>query len=245
VVVDQPIAVAPVESPVIVDPPIADPPVEPAKPTDWRDRRIAQLTAQLYEAKAKAVAVGTPEPTAPVVADSAEFERRVSAEAEVRAQTAEFNRACNEVADIGRAAFTPAVFNARVAEITKLVNGSDSVEVARYNQFLSAAIETGEGAKLLHGLGGDLNEAARIMALSPVKMAIALAKLAGASTEPVVTPGNSLSGAPRPITPIGSRASNAADISPSDPDRSDALTTSAWMAKREKEAEAAAKARMN
>jgi len=223
-------------------------------PVDWRERRIAQLTAALHEARGTAKpAAGTeiaPTPaavSAPPGVDPAEFERRVAAEAAARAELAEFNRQCNDVAAAGRSTFGETEFNGRVAELTKLVNGTDVGEVQKYNQFLSAAIETGEAPKLLHVLGGDLNEAARIMALSPVKMAVELTKLAAKTQGGGAAPGadNALSNVPKPISPVGNRNASAADISPDDPARADALPIDIWMAKREAAAEARAKRQLN
>ena len=47
-----------------------------------------------------------------------------------------------------------------------------------YNLFLDTAIETGEGPRLLHELGSNLDEAFRILSLPPTKMAVELAKRA-------------------------------------------------------------------
>jgi len=213
---------------------------------DWRDRRIRQLTAQLHEARAKAGGAapiageneaGTGAAAAQAGYTQEEFQRQVEAAAARQAELNEFNRVCNEVAAQGRSAFGEAEFNGRVAELSKIVNGADQGEVAKYNDFLLATIETGQGPKLLHALGGDLNNAARIMSLSPVKMAVELAKLAladagGGGSAPA---GNAITSAPRPITPVGARNAEAANIAASDANRADALSTRDWMAKREAE----------
>jgi hypothetical protein len=158
-------------------------------------------------------------------ADDAEVNRRAAA---IAAQN-EFNRSCNETAAAGRQQFPD--FDTRVAELVKTIDQKDPSQVSAYNSFLAAAIETGEGPKLIHALGGDLNEASRIMALSPVKMAIELTKLATGATP--------MTRAPKPVTPVGSRGTSHEAIDASDPERSDKLDTATWM--RRREAELAAK----
>ena len=59
---------------------------------------------------------------------------------------------------------------------------------------VEAAMETGEAAKVLYELGKNPDEAARIMALPPTKMAVAVAKIA---VKPSSAP--AVSKAPPPI----------------------------------------------
>lgn len=206
---------------------------------DWRERRLKEQTAKRREAERRAAdleaelaqyrtgntsgaAAGASGATEP------DLDQLVEARAAERAAVAEFNRQCNEVAASGQEEFGQAEFNSRVQALTGLVDRGDPQEAIRYNQFLVAAIETGDAPKLLHQLGGDLNEAARIMALSPVKMAVELTKLAAKA------PAAEVSGAPKPIRPLatgGTRSHEA--IAPDDPDRGDRLTTREWMQRRE------------
>lgn len=207
----------------------------PAKPTpaDWRDRRIATLTARLREAEQRAPEV------APTVADPAaatpDIDRLANERAGQIAAQAEFTRRCNETALAGRGAFGEAQFNSRVQALQTLVDLQSPADVGAFNQFLDAAIETGEGPRLLHNLGADLNEASRIMALSPARMGIELAKLAGRPAE--------VSNAPRPVTPVGSAGRSHDRIDPTDPARADGLTTAEWMRRREEQVAATAKSR--
>jgi hypothetical protein len=67
-------------------------------------------------------------------------------------------------------------------------------------EFLELATTSDAGAKLIHHLGTDLDEAARIAALPPVQMARELTKLEFKLAQPVAKP---VSKAPAPITPIG------------------------------------------
>lgn len=218
--------------------PEPDPKPSPAVAQDWRDRRIKTLTARLREEERKnanagaAGSVGADDggSAAPAPASEAELEALVDQRAAERTAVAEFNRQCEEVATQGRAEFGEDEFNSRIRGpqgLTSLIDPGDPQDVVRYNQLLIAAIETGEAAKLLHSLGGNLNEAARIMALSPVKMAVELTRMAA---RPVAE----LSQAPKPIRPVATGgARNHEAIDPTDTDRADRLSTGEWMRRRE------------
>lgn len=216
--------------------PSPEPEPEPApaavKPQDWRDRRIAQLTARLREeqrkngAAAPVAGAGEAAASGSETRTAAELDALVEARAAERAAADSFNRQCNEAAAAGRAAFPD--FDTRIVALKSLVEGGDATDLVRYNQLLLAAIETGEAPKLLHSLGQDLNEASRIMALSPVRMGIELARLAAKQAgEP--------STAPRPIRALSPGSGSHDRIAPSDPDRADRLSTREWMARREAE----------
>lgn len=138
----------------------------------------------------------------------------------------EFNRRCNEVAEAGRRSF--ADFDLRVSKLVGLVDPNDPQGIAGYNQFLNAALETGEASKILHTLGGDLNEASRILSLNPLRMAVELTRMASRPT-------TEASGAPRPINPAATAAMAArSSTSPDDPG-SDNLSTEEWMRRREEQ----------
>jgi len=212
-----------------------------AKPAsrDWREARIDVLTAKLRQAEAEARAAAAKttattetkalDPAANIRLDEAEIDRRASERAQQQSQWDSFNRSCNDAAQAGRLAFTD--FDTRVGELRKLFDPNDPTQVANYNGFLAAALETGEAPRLIHELGGDLNEAQRILSLPPLKMAVELTKRAARA------PGQ-VSGAPKPITTVGSRGASHAAIDPADPDRSDGLSTKAWMERREAQVKA-------
>lgn len=186
---------------------------------DWRDKRIAQLTARLRAAEASKPAN---DPAAS--GGDGDFESRVQAEASKRAAQAEFNRQCNEVAKSGRELFPD--FDTRVQALQRLTDSNDPQSLAQYNTFIAAAIETGEAPKLLHELGANLNEASRIMGLSPVKMGVELAKLASGK-------GTAVSNAPKPIVPLGGRGQNHEKIEPDDPVNGAKLDKKTWFERRE------------
>jgi len=224
---DAPPTVAAVTPPAASDSAAALPegpkPAEPAVPKeDWRDKRIATLTARLRERERQGA---TPQPAAAGEAPltQADVDRLADQKAAAIAAAQSFNERCNAAAIAGRAAFPD--FNTRLGELTKLVDRQDQESVGTYNRFLQAALETGQAPKVIHALGGDLNEAARIMALPPAAQGVALARLADKEPEPV-------SRVPKPITPVGGRGAAATEIDPRDPERADNLTTDAWMERR-------------
>lgn len=204
------------------DPKVQDSPLEPKE--DWRDKRIAKLTAKTRELQEQLANAGKPG------LSEEEVNRRAGEQAERLASAKAFNDACNSVVENGKKTFPD--FEARVTNLRKIdtpvagPNGQTAASPA-YNQFISTIVEMGEYApKIIHALGGDLNEAERILSLSPVKMATELAKLA------VKEPGK-LSSAPKPITPIGSKSGSSTPVDPTDKSRGDSLSTSEWMARRQ------------
>lgn len=211
-------------------------------PKDWKDRRIDRLTAQLNAARREveaAKAAGTPPPAAAeerLAASEADLEALIEQRAQERAVQQEFTRRCNETADAGVAEFGDAEFRGRVQNLVGLVQGGGQDELARYYQLLGGAIDTGKGPALLHHLGGDLNEASRLLELSPTRMGIELERLARRLGDAGAAPAPS--DAPRPIRPVGqagngSRATIAAD----DAERADQLSTAEWMRRRNAQVE--------
>lgn len=211
-------------------PPTVTPP--PTEPQDWRDKRIATLTRRLRELQERPA---TPPPTpagtappAPPLQPPTDLDALVNQRAREMAAVQDFNRRCDETAAAGRAAFGEAEFNGRIASLQKLVDNTDPASVQAYNAFLMAAIETGDAPRVLHELGADLNEAQRILAMPPPKMAVELTRRA-------IVPPSQVSSAPRPIVPIAQRGAAHERISPDDPDRADHLSTAEWMRRREEQ----------
>ena len=213
-------------------------PTPPAAPkeADWRDKRISTLTRRLKEMQER----GQQQPPPPAVPTGSLTQADVDRLAESRARELavihDFNRRCDEVALAGRRTFGEQVFNGQVANLQKIVDQDDPTSVQNYNSFLMAAIETGEGPKLLHMMGSDLDEAQRIMGLPPTRMAVELTKKAMAQ-------GDQVSGAPRPLTPVGGRGATHEQIQPDDAERADHLATADWMRRRETQLAERAKAR--
>ena len=218
------------------------PPPPPAARTDWRDRRIGELTQRNREQRAELerlrAQVGPQDPgrapngqyQSPAgyqgpggPPDQATIDQQIQQRAAVLAAGQEFNRRCNEVAEAGRRTY--ADFDTQVGRLVGLVDNQDPQSMAQYNEFLSTALETGEAPKLIHALGGDLNEASRILSMSPRQMAVELTRMAA-------RPITELSQAPRPINPAATSAqAQRTSTSPDDPG-SDNMSTEEWMRRR-------------
>ena len=125
-----------------------------------------------------------------------------------------FNEQCNRIYTDGKAAFPD--FDQAVANLQMLGANRD---------FLELATSSDAGAKMLHHLGTDLDETARLMSLPPVQMARELTRLEFKLSQPAAP--KPVSKAPAPITPLGSSASN--DVG--DPAR---MSDAEWFAQRQK-----------
>lgn len=193
-----------------------------AKPVeDWKDARIRQLTAKLADERKKRAELPAEESKP---GESAEIERQVELRAQAKARIDAFNKACTDAAAEGKAKFPD--FDQRVGELVRLIDPQDPASAAAYNEFLVAALETGKAPEIIHALGGDLNEAARILSLPPIKRAVELTRLA--EKEPSAAPD-----LPKPIKAIGSNKGAAAtQIDPADASRADNLSTAEWIRRR-------------
>jgi len=150
-------------------------------------RQVEALQAQLQSQQRSAQPTQTPQAPAalPDMIPVAEVERLV----EARAPAQSFNSACDHIADTGAAKF--ADFGDAVKNFSLL--GGPSVPL------LEAIVDLGPdaGAKVFYDLGKNPDEAARILALPPVKMAMALSKMASAAPKAIP-----VSKVPEPIKPV-------------------------------------------
>lgn len=234
-------------------PPVEPPPADPASNVpreteteprqDWRDRRIGEQqqrlrerNARIAELEAQLASQGQPPqpsqppqygqqpPPQPVGAAPGDIQRQINEAAARLASNQEFTRRCNEVAEQGRRVYGN--FDQRVQRLVGLVDGQDQVQVNHYNDFLKAAMQTGQASRLIFELGGNLDEASRIMAMDPVGMTYELTRMS-------MRTGSEASAAPPPLTPIASAAqSNRTMVQPDDPETADTLDTSEWMRRR-------------
>lgn len=199
---------------------VEETPEEKAKREPWFQKRIGELTREKYEAKRQADSVA--QEAAQLREQLARIQQGEDAEAEqvdvhtLARQEAQrivaeqsFNDTCNKVYAAGKAEFPD--FDNAVANLQMVGVNRD---------FLELATSSDAGAKLIHHLGTDLDEAARIAALPPVQMARELTRLEYKLAQPVAT--KPVSKAPAPITPIGSGGVT-------DPGLRDDLPIDEWM----------------
>ena len=149
-----------------------------------------------------------------VEANQGDYQTNVRQEAQRLNAEQSFNESCNKVYATGKAEFID--FDQSVANL-------QMVGVSR--DFLELATTSDAGAKLIDHLGHDLDEAARISAMSPVQMARELTRLEFKLAQITVKP---VSKAPAPINPIGAGGSTDSGLR-------DDLPIDEWMRRRNKE----------
>lgn len=193
---------------------------------DWREKRIAVLTARLAEERTKNAQPKTTTTETGDTVPRSEVDRLAGEQARIMAANAAFNQACNDVAIQGRKAYPD--FDAKVAELRKLVDPSDPQQAAAYNQFLADVLDTGDGAKIIHTLGSDLNEASRVLGLAGARRGMELVQIVNRA------PGE-ISKLDKPITALRGGGAAHSTIRPDDPERGDSLTTAEWMKRREEQ----------
>lgn len=183
---------------------------EATKKEPWFQKRISEVTREKYEAKRAAEqAINETHQLREQIArlqNGEQYEppaQDVHTLAERRAQelVAErvFNENCNKVYDAGKTEFPD--FDQAVANLQ--MTGATA-----NRNFLELVATSDAGAKLLHHLASDLDEAARIAALPPVQMARELTKLDLKLAQPRT---KAVSKAPAPITAISSGKADSKD----------------------------------
>lgn len=202
---------------------------EKPKGPDWKDKRIATLTARLNAKNTAAPA----EPAKPLD-PTADFNRRVAEEAQRLAPqlTAmqKFDEACLVAVTKGKEEYGDKEFVGAVNALRSIVDETDAASQATYTDLIESALETGAAPAIIFDLGSNLDEAQKLFDMSPKRRAVELtrkaAALGGAAESSTL---------PKPIVPVESRGARHEAISPSDPARSDNLSTADWMARREAE----------
>jgi len=150
---------------------------EAPKKEPWFQKRIGELTREKYEARREAetraeeLAQLREQLARQQQGDTTEQPRGdvqtlVQREAERIVAERSFNDACNKVYATGKSEFP---------DFDKAVANLQLVGVSR--EFLELTATADAGAKLLHHLGTDLDEAARIASLPPLQMARELTRL--------------------------------------------------------------------
>ena len=168
-----------------------DPPRPKHKP--WFQERIDTVTREKYEAirraeAAEALAERLSKGEAPKQDIPQDIDSLAEKKAAELVQQREFNAKCDAIYSSGNGEFGQE-WDTTLANFGML---------GGLNQpFLEAVTELPDAHKVLHQLGSDMDAAARIMSLPPIKMAFELAKL---SSKPVKTA--PVTKAPPPIAPL-------------------------------------------
>jgi len=176
-------------------------PEDKAKKEPWFQKRIGELTREKYEAKRQAetnaeearqyreafARTQQGEQTTQQPAGQVNFSL-VQQEAARMVAQGRFDEACNKVHATGISEFPD--FDAALSNLQMVGVNRDFLEL----------VSTGDaGAKLIHHLGSDLDEAARILSMPPVQMARELTRLEIKLGQTTAKP---VSKAPAPITPV-------------------------------------------
>lgn len=186
-----------------VDPsaPSVDPaPLEPPKPTGtpaWVQPRIDQITREKHEAirqadefKRQLEEARRTTPPTPVIPPQQFTQEQITQAARQMREIEKFNENCQRTYDAGKkehADFDQAVNN------LKLLGG----ESPQYAMLIQAATNATDGHKVLHHLGNNMEEAQRLMSLSPIQLGIEMERVAG-RVKALPKPSN----APPPVRPI-------------------------------------------
>ena len=226
----EPVEGAPVEAVATEAEPAAKP--EPKQPA-WEVKRINEITREkheesrlrqaaereLSELRAKVARPATPESDLEARAEAL-AEQKFSRFQEDNKQRA-FTDSCNRVADAGATEYKD--FDDTIATL-------NATGVMR-PELIEAALEIADkdAHKVLYALGKNPAEAARIAALSPVRMAAALAKIAvETKSAPAAPSPRAVSKAPAPIDTVQG-SSGAAET---DPEKMSAEQYAAWRDKK-------------
>lgn len=188
----------------------------------WYERRIDEVTRARREAERERDALramierqaSQPDQAAqaqPQAADPYELAKQIAHQ-----QT--LNEAANRTYEAGKAEFG-ADFDAAVSTLQQVT------DLSKRTDFLEAVTALPNAHAVYHHLGKNPDEAAHVLALPPVKMAIELANMSAKVGRP-----KAQSKAPAPITPLGRSATPSADLS-------DDLSTAEWIARREAQLE--------
>lgn len=182
-----------------------------------REKEASDARARELEAQLELLRAGKKEGD-PEVKNLSEKDIDALAEkkAEEKMRVDAFNKACNDVYEAGKAAYND--FEAVLSNYRDIGGLTPAL--------IEAALETGEGHKVLYELAKDRDTAYRVMRMSPVKMAVEVTRLAEKVSKPKPAP---VSKAPAPIKPV----KGAANAEP-DPEK---MSTAEWMEWREKKLE--------
>lgn len=217
----------------------AEAPKAPDKPkrTPWYQERINELTAQktkervAREAAEAKLAALAPKPDAeqPKPFDPKEFEGLIEQRAQSLLAQKDMERRSRGFLEAGEKEFGATAFQEKCNEVAALGAG-DSRE---FMQLVTDADVLPDGHKVVAALADHPEEAQRILAMDPIKMAGALVRFAST----IKPPEKQISNAPAPIKPVGGTAKAS--------EPSDTMTMEQWIALRNKTARVSAGGKRN
>lgn len=197
------------------------------------EREVATLRGQSQQAPVPPAAPqwtsegdGLPQPQPPPsAADPAAFERIVQARAAQIAQQQTFTDRCN-------ATYAEGTKDPATPDFAQALRGFDMFGgLQRFPDLVEAAISVPDGHRLLHHLGTHLDEAERVLSMSPAARTMELGRL---SARMAAAPTPKPSGAPPPPVPIRG-VSAGGEPGPDDQGRfSDQAAYRAWRAKQQR-----------
>jgi hypothetical protein len=205
-------------------------------PSDFAKKRLQQridkLTARNKALEASLVA-SQQGGKAPSTQDEAAIARLVEERAEVLAEeranakvaSRSYDNDANAVVTAGKSQFGEKEFMERVERLKEIRDPEDVEEIKQYSRLIGALMKTGEAPRLIHALGDDLETASRLMRLDGFELGLEVAKFAAKE------PPASVTGAPKPITPVGNRGRNHEPLK-AEAAEGDRLTTAEWMRRR-------------
>lgn len=186
---------------------------------EWAQRKIDKLTAQKYQVRAEKQLLErelaelraklNPEQTSEPTLKPEDIDRLAEEKAAKRIAAQQFNEKCNSLVEHGRKEFKDDFEQAikTLGMMGALFEGNEPTE------FAQLVTECDAPHKVLHYLGTNPEEAERILALPSRSQARAIGLLEARLAQ---KPEPSVSKAPEPIKPVGSRSSSSA--LPSDED---------------------------
>lgn len=185
-----------------------------AKPEkmDWRERRRIEETNKRKQAEAErdelrkeierlrgpAPATDDETTTQPKAIEDIRREERENARREIEAeqQSRSFAEATGRVLKAGQTAYQD--FDAKRAELVE----NFGEQLAARPDFFEAIVEMPNGHDVFYALASDPDQAESVLSLTPVKMAMALAKIASDVGKPAAPVSKPISKAPAPIRPV-------------------------------------------
>lgn len=202
---------------------------QPKKPLSWEMKRIHEETNKRREAEQRARdleaelarARGNPpsDPPADGTPPSIDEIRRQEREAirreeSVNAEIARRNAACNATFEKG-VADIPDFDDARISLVSAFGH-----EINTKPEFLDAITELDNGHQVFAELGRNPAEAERILGLSPVKMALEIARMGERLAKPATPAPKQISKVPPPVSPVGGQPKTTVALDDPDADQS-------------------------